>query len=1101
MISSRHTLLALALLFIKQSDSQVMQPEFNLVRGTNDYLLGKVNGIAQDRFGYMWFADNSNGCLVRYDGYRMKIFSHNPADTNSLNKSPLECITSDPSGDIWIATWSGADKFDPSTNRFIHYDCLTGETKPFTSCILIDHLGYLWLGTDAGVVGLNPRTRKITIYSHRDNDPTSLSCNMVRSLYEDKAGVLWVGTGMAFEVQSKCGGLNKFDRNTGQFTRYLHDPNDPHSLASNKVRAMFEDSKGIFWVGTDGDGLHIMDRNAGTFTRLSYDPRQPGKLSRPPVKKEYPFDHITFITEDISGKIWIGTYSEGIESYDPARKIILRFVGPDKERSKGFTDEHAWCAYTSRDGTLWISTDNGNLFTVDPLQTGFRAVSFSVNMELALGHSVGSNSWRNSLEDQAGNWWTTGATSSNVYGDNRTRLTMINPKTKEKKIFLHRASDPHSLTDNNLTCLSLGSDGRVWVGTVNGINVFDLQTNKFTRYFYNSKTHGNEVRILDRSTYKDDTAVYSFFDTKKETYFGTSKGLFVLNHSSGKFSHYANDPADSASLSIGWGVCDFLEKGDGNIWMRVFQEEANGGAALELFNTKTKKFRHYLKGKEINNIFKSSDGRIWATTRGGLYYENDSLNTFSLAGDWNSQFRNARFRSITEDDDGNIWGVSSLGIFRLNLHKNELCLYANKFGIYDVKLDYQLSAKISTGELIFGNPHGGYYGCFPHDVINPLPPQLHLTDLKIDGHSVNPFAKNDVLKGPIETARVINLRHNQNIFSLDFDAIHFSDPANNVLQYKLDGYENAWLNVGMEKTAYYFNIPPDHYVFRVKASSSYGLNSELAVDIIIHPPWWQTWWFRIIAIASFVVVLYVLVRWWLGRKFKLKLERSEKERQLAALSQKTTELEMQALRAQMNPHFIFNSLNSINMFILENNKLQASDYLSKFSRLVRLILQNSQEASIPLEREVEALKLYLELESLRFDNKFEFKISVGDDVDTTLLRVPPLIIQPYAENAIWHGLMHKKEKGHLEIELYQQEDVLICKVIDDGVGRTGAEQLENKSANKHKSMGIKITESRIAMTQVNGNAQLVEIKDLVYPDGHAAGTEVILKIPVNSILT
>jgi LytS/YehU family sensor histidine kinase len=219
---------------------------------------------------------------------------------------------------------------------------------------------------------------------------------------------------------------------------------------------------------------------------------------------------------------------------------------------------------------------------------------------------------------------------------------------------------------------------------------------------------------------------------------------------------------------------------------------------------------------------------------------------------------------------------------------------------------------------------------------------------------------------------------------------------------------------------------------------------------------------------------------------------------------KASELEMQALRAQMNPHFIFNSLNSINMFILENNKLQASEYLSKFSRLVRLILQNSQEEFIPLGSELEALQLYLELESLRFENRFEYKISVNDDVDTTMLKVPPLIIQPYAENAIWHGLMHKpnrqagkKEKGHLEVELYLEKEILFCKIIDDGSGRKKAAELKSKSASTHKSMGIKITEGRIAMMQkMNGKYQSVEIKDLVYADGTAAGTEVVLKIPI-----
>jgi len=231
------------------------------------------------------------------------------------------------------------------------------------------------------------------------------------------------------------------------------------------------------------------------------------------------------------------------------------------------------------------------------------------------------------------------------------------------------------------------------------------------------------------------------------------------------------------------------------------------------------------------------------------------------------------------------------------------------------------------------------------------------------------------------------------------------------------------------------------------------------------------------------------------------LENRKKEQLLAEIQQQKTELEMQALRAQMNPHFIFNSLSSINMFILENNKLQASEYLSKFSKLMRLILQNSQEAFIPLERELEALQLYLELESVRFDKKFEYSTVVHDMVDTTVVRVPPLIIQPYVENAIWHGLMHKKQPGHLEIELFQQGDVLNCKITDDGVGRAEAEQLKIKSQNKHKSMGIKITESRIAMTQLNQSAKSVQIRDLVYPDGSAAGTEVILKIPVYTAFT
>jgi len=229
----------------------------------------------------------------------------------------------------------------------------------------------------------------------------------------------------------------------------------------------------------------------------------------------------------------------------------------------------------------------------------------------------------------------------------------------------------------------------------------------------------------------------------------------------------------------------------------------------------------------------------------------------------------------------------------------------------------------------------------------------------------------------------------------------------------------------------------------------------------------------------------------------LQLQKLESEKVKADLQQQASELEMQALRAQMNPHFIFNSLTSINRFILKNEKAQASEYLTKFSKLVRMILQNSQTALIPLVSELESLQLYLELESLRFDHHFQFTIHVENDLDVSSLKVPPLIIQPYAENAIWHGLMQKEEGGRLQIELFKEANMLCCKIADDGIGRKKAEELKNKSASAHRSMGMKITADRIAILHRNKQMDTtVKITDVVLHDGSAGGTEVLLKIPV-----
>ncbi|HEX6226207.1 MAG TPA: histidine kinase, partial [Chryseolinea sp.] len=228
---------------------------------------------------------------------------------------------------------------------------------------------------------------------------------------------------------------------------------------------------------------------------------------------------------------------------------------------------------------------------------------------------------------------------------------------------------------------------------------------------------------------------------------------------------------------------------------------------------------------------------------------------------------------------------------------------------------------------------------------------------------------------------------------------------------------------------------------------------------------------------------------------ELKIKTIESARTKAEFQQQATELEMQALRAQMNPHFIFNSLNSINRFILQNNSEQASEYLIKFSKLIRLILQNAQVSLISLESELESLRLYLELEALRLENKFDYKIILDQDLDLFALKVPPLIIQPYAENAIWHGLTHKEERGHLEIHVREENGYLFFKITDDGIGRNKSASIGNAYDLRKKSLGSKITADRIAM--MHGNGLGVTINDLVSANGNALGTEVIVKISVN----
>jgi len=208
------------------------------------------------------------------------------------------------------------------------------------------------------------------------------------------------------------------------------------------------------------------------------------------------------------------------------------------------------------------------------------------------------------------------------------------------------------------------------------------------------------------------------------------------------------------------------------------------------------------------------------------------------------------------------------------------------------------------------------------------------------------------------------------------------------------------------------------------------------------------------------------------------------------------ELKLNALPAQMNPHFIFNSINSINYYIIQNDRDKASSYLGKFSRLIRMILENSKLEFISLEQEFEAIALYLEIEQMRFEGRFEFELVTDKQVRLATVKIPPLIIQPYVENAIWHGLMHKDGKGYLSIYINDSNGLVKCVIEDDGIGREAAAALSNGKKMSKQSLGTEITKDRLAYIHEMYGIQIdVEIKDLKNMNGSAAGTRVTVKIP------
>ena len=230
-----------------------------------------------------------------------------------------------------------------------------------------------------------------------------------------------------------------------------------------------------------------------------------------------------------------------------------------------------------------------------------------------------------------------------------------------------------------------------------------------------------------------------------------------------------------------------------------------------------------------------------------------------------------------------------------------------------------------------------------------------------------------------------------------------------------------------------------------------------------------------------------------------KVVEAQKIKQIeTAFEQKIAETEMAALRAQMNPHFIFNCLNSIKLYTLENDSQTASEYLTIFSQLIRLVLENSRSEKVTLQKELETLRLYIELEAMRFKDKVKYQINVAPEIDQQYIDIPPLLLQPYVENAIWHGLMHKKNGGNIRVDVsLLTEHCLQIEITDDGIGRELAAEYKSKSATRQKSFGLKMTSERIDIInqvyKINADVQISDMKDGM---NNSMGTKVIIKIPV-----
>ncbi len=835
--------------------AQNAEIKFNLVTTNNGEPLGNgnINSITQDKQGYMWFSGQGAGCLFRYDGNRIVTFKHDKSNPNSPARSRPETVYADKDGMIWIGYFNGdLDQYNPATGIFTHYKNDPRDPASLSagmvSALLKDHLGRLWVGTANGLDLLDEKTGHFIHYKNIPGNDSSLNCDFVRAIYEDRAGTLWIGTGLEFSSDS-TGGLNRLEAN-GRFTRFLHDPANPNSLINNKVRALFEDSRGVFWVGTSGDGLHTMDRKKGIFERHPYDPKNPEKLSRPALNHGGP-DPITFIREDGNGAIWIGTYDSGVSRYDPLTKKMTNYYKSDNS----YPDEGCWQAYISRDGVLWLASKEGSpfLYRVDPSESRINEIKTGTEVDCFLAREDGS-------------FWV-GMSGKGVF------------QYDKNKIPVHKyTSDPADSVDfSRLFIFSIfkNQTDSLWISTSGGIVLLNLTTNRLKWLRYKSDPDSKPIDLTGVTV----TSIMQ--DSEGVKWFGTNRGLLKYNPGNGTVKTYQAYTEDSVSHQSNtvWNV---LVAGPGEIWLATSYENYSTmdlGMGVSRLNSVTGVFRYYLNGIGAHTIIKDANGIIWAGTEKGLFWYHPESDSFSPFFDAQSGLNEMDIYKITADNENNLWILLKSSIVKINKDRSSYLIYGRKYGITAESLLYCGLATTSTGEILVGNT-SGFYIFHPADMasdrksLNIVVSDLFINNTKIFSGDEGP------LKKPIEETDKIDLKYNQNSILFRVSVFDYRAPEANSVYTMLENYDNVWRE-SSDKSATFINVPPGKYIFHIRAFNIYGVKAEKTITVVISPPWWKTGW-----AYSFYILLLLIVSFSMNRFLRERaINRERQKAQVKELAQ------------------------------------------------------------------------------------------------------------------------------------------------------------------------------------------------------------------------
>lgn len=934
--------------------------------------------------------------------------------------------------------------------------------------------GFLWIATFNGLL----RYDGIILKLFNTLNTTGLPNNSIKNFVEDRNGVLWMAT--------LNGKLLKYHKGTFQTITINGDEN-------TTVKDMCENENGDLVVGTENNKIFkLID---GDFSPLLKLPIDSIKLTK-----------IQYNLSDSS--LHIGTTS-GLYRYKNKQLILIPQI-----------KEKVFFIKKSPGNKLWVSTNSGLFRLIDGIYSEYQLPEKLKEQ----------GSLTDFLVDNDENIWV--ATKSGL-----THLVNGN-------VSFYNSSS--GLSSNNLSIVYEDKEQNLWVGTSDaGVNKMKLKT--FTSYSAKDgllsdavgaiiKTKDNSILIANFcqgiTQYKDVTysrfnkpeigCVWSLMEDNENNYWIGTYGNWLYRYKNGNYEHFPLNANQSNNI-----VLSLFQDNQGVIWVgtdagiytfkngkfnsfgdnkligtvkhitqdrrgRIWFCSKNGLGFIENGKVDMYTTKNGLSHNDIRYAYEDKEGSIWIATYGGGInrFKDDKFSVFNQSKNFMDDFTSC----ILEDDDDNFWISTDHGIY--SIKRNDLNKYADGESQFLNTIHYGREDGLKNSECTGGFQPAGLKDTDGH-IWFPTLAGVAIVDTKKTG-KVNYNPELTIEKILVDENKLIftdslfEISRNIKKIEFQYTAPIFTKSKNILFQYKLDGKDQEWGNPTKARFASYLGLSPGKYVFRVRiyGSVNTAINKEQSIAFNIPFPFWKTLPFYIIVSVLLVVAFLTLIY------FRIENIR-KKEESKTKINKNYATLELKALQGQMNPHFIFNCLNSIKLFIATDDKIAANKYLGKFSKLIRLSLEHSSSAYMQLTEAINLISLYVELEQLRVDHNFVFNLNIDPSLDIENIEIPTMLLQPYVENAIHHGLWPKGKDGILNLTFVPNGKNLIIEIEDNGIGRTRSFEMKNNLSEKRKSIGMSNTEERMKIINYIKNTNItVKYIDKTNESNEPEGTLVYISIPL-----